>query len=51
MEGLAKLPAAFSKNGCVTAGNASGIVDGARGDPARVGAGVKEHGLDADRRG
>ncbi len=28
MEGLAKLPAAFSKGGCVTAGNASGIVDG-----------------------
>ena len=28
MEGLAKLPAAFSKNGCVTAGNACGIVDG-----------------------
>jgi acetyl-CoA acetyltransferase family protein len=28
VEGLAKLPAAFSKNGCVTAGNASGIVDG-----------------------
>ena len=28
IEGLAKLPAAFSKNGCVTAGNASGIVDG-----------------------
>ncbi|MBI2222969.1 MAG: acetyl-CoA C-acetyltransferase [Acidobacteria bacterium] len=28
MDGLAKLPAAFSKNGCVTAGNASGIVDG-----------------------
>lgn len=27
-EGLAQLPAAFSKNGCVTAGNASGIVDG-----------------------
>ena len=25
---LAKLPAAFSKNGCVTAGNAAGIVDG-----------------------
>ena len=38
MEGLAKLPAAFSKNGCVTAGNASGIVDGARGAAARVGA-------------
>jgi acetyl-CoA acetyltransferase family protein len=29
IEGLARLPAAFSKNGCVTAGNASGIVDGA----------------------
>jgi acetyl-CoA acetyltransferase family protein len=28
LEGLAKLPAAFSKSGCVTAGNASGIVDG-----------------------
>jgi acetyl-CoA acetyltransferase family protein len=28
MEGLAKLPAAFKKDGCVTAGNASGIVDG-----------------------
>ena len=28
MEALAKLPPAFSKNGCVTAGNASGIVDG-----------------------
>ena len=28
MEALAKLPTAFSKNGCVTAGNASGIVDG-----------------------
>jgi acetyl-CoA acetyltransferase family protein len=27
-ETLAKLPAAFSKTGCVTAGNASGIVDG-----------------------
>jgi acetyl-CoA acetyltransferase family protein len=29
MEGLAKLPTAFSKEGTVTAGNASGIVDGA----------------------
>jgi acetyl-CoA acetyltransferase family protein len=29
IEVLAKLPPAFSKNGCVTAGNASGIVDGA----------------------
>ena len=28
MEALARLPTAFSKNGCVTAGNASGIVDG-----------------------
>jgi acetyl-CoA acyltransferase 2 len=28
MEALAKLPAAFSKDGSVTAGNASGIVDG-----------------------
>ena len=29
MEGLAKLPTAFKKDGIVTAGNASGIVDGA----------------------
>ena len=29
IEGLAKLPTAFSKEGTVTAGNASGIVDGA----------------------
>jgi acetyl-CoA acetyltransferase family protein len=28
LQGLAMLPAAFSKDGCVTAGNASGIVDG-----------------------
>jgi len=28
MDVLAKLPTAFSNNGCVTAGNASGIVDG-----------------------
>jgi acetyl-CoA acetyltransferase family protein len=28
LEGLAKLPTAFSKDGSVTAGNASGIVDG-----------------------
>jgi acetyl-CoA acetyltransferase family protein len=28
LEILAKLPAAFKKDGCVTAGNASGIVDG-----------------------
>jgi acetyl-CoA acetyltransferase family protein len=31
MAGLAKLPAAFSKEGSVTAGNASGIVDGGAG--------------------
>jgi len=29
MEGLAKLKPAFGKTGTVTAGNASGIVDGA----------------------
>ena len=29
MEGLAKLPAVFKKDGIVTAGNASGICDGA----------------------
>jgi acetyl-CoA acetyltransferase family protein len=29
MEGLAKLPPAFGKDGTVTAGNASGVVDGA----------------------
>ncbi|MEO6238921.1 MAG: acetyl-CoA C-acyltransferase, partial [Vicinamibacterales bacterium] len=45
MEGLAKLPAAFSKNGCVTAGNASGIVDGGAALMLASGAGVKKHGL------
>jgi acetyl-CoA acetyltransferase family protein len=45
MEGLAKLPAAFSKNGCVTAGNASGIVDGGAALVLASGAGVKTHGL------
>jgi len=45
MEGLAKLPAAFSKNGCVTAGNASGIVDGGAALLLASGKGVKEHGL------
>jgi acetyl-CoA acetyltransferase family protein len=29
LEALAKLPPAFTRSGCVTAGNASGIVDGA----------------------
>jgi acetyl-CoA acetyltransferase family protein len=45
MEGLAKLPAAFSKNGCVTAGNASGIVDGAAALLLASEKGVKQHGL------
>ena len=45
MERLAKLPAAFSKNGCVTAGNASGIVDGGAALLLASAAGVKEHGL------
>ena len=45
MEGLAKLPAAFSKNGCVTAGNASGIVDGGAALLLASEKGVKMHGL------
>src|SRR5687768_12546161 len=45
MEGLAKLPAAFSKNGCVTAGNASGIVDGGAALLLASEAGAKKHGL------
>ena len=45
MEGLAKLPAAFSKNGCVTAGNASGIVDGGAALLLASATGVKTHGL------
>jgi acetyl-CoA acetyltransferase family protein len=45
MEGLTKLPAAFSKNGCVTAGNASGIVDGAAAILLASERGVKAHGL------
>ena len=45
MEGLAKLPAAFSKNGCVTAGNASGIVDGGAALMLASATGVKDHGL------
>ena len=46
MEGLAKLPPAFSKNGCVTAGNASGIVDGGAALLLASAAGVKDHGLE-----
>jgi acetyl-CoA acetyltransferase family protein len=45
MEGLATLPAAFSKNGCVTAGNASGIVDGGAALLLASEAGVTTHGL------
>jgi acetyl-CoA acetyltransferase family protein len=45
LEGLAKLPAAFSKNGCVTAGNASGIVDGGAALLLASEGGVKKHGL------
>src|SRR6187549_159155 len=45
MEILAKLPAAFSKNGCVTAGNASGIVDGGAALLLASATGVKDHGL------
>jgi len=45
MEGLAKLPPAFSKNGCVTAGNASGIVDGGAALMLASGNAVKSHAL------
>jgi acetyl-CoA acetyltransferase family protein len=45
MEGLAKLPPAFSKNGCVTAGNASGIVDGGAALIIASEKGVNDHGL------
>src|SRR5918994_2088478 len=45
MEALAKLPAAFSKNGCVTAGNASGIVDGGAALLIASDKAVREKGL------
>ena len=45
LEGLAKLPPAFSKNGCVTAGNASGIVDGGAALVLASERGVKAHDL------
>ena len=45
MAGLAKLPAAFSKDGTVTAGNASGIVDGGAALLLASAAAVKERGL------
>lgn len=45
LEILAKLPPAFSRNGCVTAGNASGIVDGGAALLLASEQGVKKHGL------
>jgi acetyl-CoA acetyltransferase family protein len=45
LEVLAKLPTAFSKDGFVTAGNASGIVDGAAALVIAVGDYVTERGL------
>ncbi len=45
LEGLAKLPAAFSKDGMVTAGNASGIVDGGAALILASGEAVKEKAL------
>jgi acetyl-CoA acetyltransferase family protein len=45
MEVLAKLPTAFSKNGCVTAGNASGIVDGGAALILASETAVHTHGL------
>ena len=59
MEGLAKLPPAFGKDGIVTAGNASGIVDGGaalvlassrRGERARPQARRAARGLGRRRR-
>src|SRR5678815_273610 len=45
MAGLAKLPAAFSKDGTVTAGNASGIVDGGAALILASEGAVKDKGL------
>jgi acetyl-CoA acetyltransferase family protein len=45
-EGLAKLPPAFTRNGCVTAGNASGIVDGGAAVLLASEKGAKEYGLE-----
>jgi acetyl-CoA acetyltransferase family protein len=45
MEVLARLPAAFSKEGTVTAGNASGIVDGGAAVIIAGADAVKAHGL------
>jgi acetyl-CoA acetyltransferase family protein len=45
LEGLANLAPAFTKTGCVTAGNASGIVDGGAALVLASAAGVSRHGL------
>jgi acetyl-CoA acetyltransferase family protein len=45
LEGLAKLPTAFKKDGSVTAGNASGIVDGAAAIILASEEAVNRHGL------
>jgi len=45
LESLAGLPAAFRKDGCVTAGNASGIVDGAVALVLASQQAVQRHGL------
>ncbi len=45
VETLARLPAAFSKDGCVTAGNASGIVDGGAALIMASDRAVRDHGL------
>ena len=47
LEGLAKLPAAFSKEGTVTAGNASGIVDGGAALIIASGEAAKARGVKA----
>ena len=45
LDSLATLPAAFRKDGCVTAGNASGIVDGAAALVLASEDGVRRHSL------
>jgi len=45
LEGLAKLPTPFRKNGSITAGNASGINDGACAMIIASGKAIKEHNL------
>ena len=45
IESLAKLPSVFKKDGVVTAGNASGICDGAAANVVASEDAVKEHGL------